>query len=284
MRTSNGFRYSTANARVIFASLVTAGLPGTRDRRTAIRRRSLAAALLAAGTLVVAWVSATEAALTTPSCLAKKLKEWGTLRKCLATENGKALQGKAADPAKCQTKFDEKLAKLADQVTAAAIACRYGLNGDGTATDYDTGLQWEQKTDDGSVHDKNNTYTWNTAMVGTTPDGTAFTAFLGTLNNGTSLDAIATTGCFAGHCDWRLPAIGELTGILDTTQGNCGGGSGPCISQAIFGPTVASFYWAATTAGGGARFAWYVDFLNGRGPLADRKDLGFYVRGVRSAL
>src|SRR5262249_19128649 len=55
-------------------------------------------------------------------------KKWGKLRNCQAKENGKALQGKAADPAKW-TKFDEKLAKLTAQATAAAIACRYGVNG-----------------------------------------------------------------------------------------------------------------------------------------------------------
>ena len=129
-----------------------------------ITRRTLRAIL--PSLVLVATVSAAQAALTTPSCLAKKLKEWGKLRKCQASENGKPLQGKPADPAKCQTKFDDKLAKISAKATAAAIACRYGVNGDGTATDYDTGLQWEQKTDDGSVHDKDNTYTWSTASRG----------------------------------------------------------------------------------------------------------------------
>ena len=111
--------------------------------------------------------------------------------------------------AKCQIKFDAKLAMLTSQATAASIPCRYGSNLDGTATDYDTGLQWEQKTDDGTVHDKDNKYSWNAVCpAGTTPDGTAFTVFLtGTLNNGMSGDGTTTTGCFAGHCDWRLPAI-----------------------------------------------------------------------------
>jgi Protein of unknown function (DUF1566) len=95
------------------------------------------------------------------------------------------------------------------------------VNGDGTATDYDTGLVWEQKTDDGSVHDKDNQYSWCLGGAppnptcnnpSNPPDGTAFTAFLGTLNNGTSSDGTATSGCFAGHCDWRLPAIEELEG------------------------------------------------------------------------
>src|SRR5262245_6364361 len=126
---------------------------------------------IAVAVLLLGDSASTHAALTTPACLAKKLKEWGKLRNCQAKENAKALQGKPANPAKCQTKFDEKLAKLTAQATAAAIACRYGVNGDGTATDYDTGLVWEQKTDDGSVHDKDNTYTWNTTFGGTTPNG-----------------------------------------------------------------------------------------------------------------
>jgi hypothetical protein len=92
------------------------------------------------------------AALTEPACLAKKLDERGKLRKCQATENGKALRATVADPASCQTRFDARLASLSAQAKAAAIPFRFGVHGDGTVTDYDTGLQWEQKTNDGTVH------------------------------------------------------------------------------------------------------------------------------------
>ena len=85
------------------------------------------------------------AAFTSEECVAKKLKEWGNVRRCQAIENGRALQGKSADLAKCQTKFDERLAKLDEKATKAMIACRYGDNGDGTVTDYDTGLQLGEK-------------------------------------------------------------------------------------------------------------------------------------------
>jgi Protein of unknown function (DUF1566) len=236
------------------------------------------------GALLVGGVSVARAAFTTPVCLAKKLKEWGKLRNCQVTENGKALQAKSADPAKCQMTFDANLAKLNGKATAAAIACRYVVNGDGTATDYDTGLQWEQKTDDGSVHDKDNTYSWTTVVGDTTPNGTAFTAFVGTLNNGTSSDGTATSGCFAGHCDWRLPAIEELAGIVDLTQGNCSGGSGPCIDQAVFGPTVAFNYWSATTDATALFDAWDVFFSDGAVSLGVKSFGIFYVRGVRSGL
>jgi hypothetical protein len=223
------------------------------------------------------------AALTTPVCLAKKLKEWGNLRKCLATENGKALQARPADPGKCQARFDAKLATLNAQATAAAIACRYVDNGDGTVTDYDTGLMWEQKTDDGSVHDKDNVYSWTATVGGTTPDGTAFTAFLGTLNNGTgTFPALTTSGCFAGHCDWRLPVIEELAGIADLGVPGCGSGS-PCIDQAVFGPTVADHHWSATTLDVNALRALVVYFYSGHVVTLVKAGDDF-VRAVRSGL
>jgi hypothetical protein len=122
---------------------------GEQETRVTWRRRAVWGALVVAGMELARGVAPAGATLTTPACLAKKLKVWGTLRKCQATENGKALQAKPADPGKCQSNFDAKLATLNAQAQAAAIACRYGANGDGTVTDYDTGLQWEQKT--GSV-------------------------------------------------------------------------------------------------------------------------------------
>ncbi len=53
---------------------------------------------------------------------------------------------------------------------------RFTDNGDGTVTDALTGLAWEKKTNDGSVHDQGNRYTWGNG------DGTALTIFLTGLN------------------------------------------------------------------------------------------------------
>jgi hypothetical protein len=120
--------------------------------------------------MLLGGVTSAHAALTAPECLAKKLTAWGNLRKCQATQNGKALQGKSADLAACQTKLNATLTKLDAKATAAAIACRYGVNGNGTVTDYDTGLQWEQKDNlDGipnpaDPHDADNGYPWSVSF------------------------------------------------------------------------------------------------------------------------
>ena len=100
--------------------------------------------------------------------------------------------------------------------TGGCFATRYTHNGDGTVTDHQTGLQWETKTSSDDIqdfanpHDADNTYPLSAVPGGTLPDGSAFTDFLVRLN-GASDDGSATlSGCFAGHCDWRLPTIGEL--------------------------------------------------------------------------
>jgi hypothetical protein len=153
------------------------------------------------------------------------------------------------------------------------------VNGDGTATDYDTGLQWEQKTNDGSVHDASNIYAWSVNITSYTfapPNGPAFTEFLGMLNNGTtaSFDT-PTTGCFAGHCDWRLPLLEELKGIGIATFGICS-------NQTIFGPTsdAGCAYWSATTDANNPDAAW----LPSEDYPGVGKNIAEVVRAVRSAL
>ena len=260
---------------------------------TSAKRSGLTALVVSA---LLASTSTAKAPLTTPACLAKKLKAWGDLRKCQATENGKALQSKSADPMKCQTTFNDALAKVNTQATAAAIACRYGVNGDGTATDYDTGLQWEQKDNlDGTPnpadpHDADNQYTWDTpaGVDQTAPSGTAFTSFLASLNDCAANKATTPLmGGFAGHCDWRLPSFVELAGILDPSP--CATFAGPCIDQTVFGPTVALAYWSATTYAPLPIDAFLVGFYKfpenpGNVYLSPKDNYAFPVRAVRSGL
>ena len=47
----------------------------------------------------------------------------------------------------------------------AGAPLRYQDNSDGTITDLNTGLMWEKKSDDGSLHDKDDLYSWSDAVI-----------------------------------------------------------------------------------------------------------------------
>jgi hypothetical protein len=175
----------------------------------------------------------------------------------------------------------------------------YKDNGDGTVSDLDTGLMWEKKTgtvdnqpsgdagicrspkDCPHVHDVNNTYQWSHYMGGRgvleAPDGFAFTEFLATLNRELSRDGQTITGCFANHCDWRLPSIDELKTIEYSNVGPYE----PTI-DAIFGPTHRARYWSATTWREGRERAWALSFFTAGGDAHTFDKNGyFFVRAVR---
>jgi len=165
--------------------------------------------------------------------------------------------------------------------TSGCWATRWVNHGDGTATDNETGLQWELKTDDGTVHDKDNLYTWTAGFFRTEPDGTAFTSFLSALNGGATGVGNCTEsgGGFAGHCDWRLPTIGELQGIIDLSAPGCGSGA-PCTTIPGFPST--NGYWSSTTSAADPQFAWMALFYDGRLEAPGKNDWSpGYVRAVR---
>ena len=168
--------------------------------------------------------------------------------------------------------------------TSGCFATRFADNGDGTVTDHQTGLQWEQKTttfgsgvDLADPHDVDNVYA---LILPSESDAPLFTEFLAKLN-GTSADGAIIAGCFVGHCDWRLPTVVELETIADATAGACGGGSGPCVAP-IFGPTSINTggYWSTTPKDGAN--TWVVDFTDGL-PSFDGPEFGHAVRAVRPA-
>ena len=166
--------------------------------------------------------------------------------------------------------FDEVRAMLdgpADRLAAWLAGTRWVDNGDGTATDSTTGLQWELKTNDGSVHDKDDAYVWSATEDGTAPDGTAFTVFLGTLNG--SADGV----CFAGHCDWRLPTKIELEGIFDGSVPGCGTVA-PCTT--IPGMTNANtFTLSSSTYDAVPKYVWGGSFSGGTSvPVAKGLEFG----------
>lgn len=236
--------------------------------------------LVARATVVASLVlvaSAAEAAFTTGKCIAEKRTTWINLRKCQGTEHVKQIKGKVTDLTKCDTKFREKLVRIDAKATKAGVPCRYRDNGDGTVTDFDTGLMWEQKT--GEVG----------GVCFATPDAphcvnvvfpfAATAPFVNEFLNGVGSNLEVIEFRFAGYFDWRLPTIFELMAIVDVTVPSCGF-LNPCIDP-VFGPTTLGGYWSATTYAADRDRAWVQYFDTG---LTTRpKSDSFHVRAVRGA-
>ena len=153
------------------------------------------------GAIVLIWAGPALGATDAQKCEATKLKVAGKYNFCRLKAEAKAVKtGNPVDYTKCDSKFSTKwgdtdgkytltcptlLDSLAvgDQVTADAdfialklTGVRFVDNGDGTVTDVDTGLMWEQKTTAvgsgvnlADPHDVDNTYTWSTGT--NKPDG-----------------------------------------------------------------------------------------------------------------
>lgn len=179
----------------------------------------------------------------------------------------------AAATSKCRTKYQAAWAKLWTRALGTGSSCetdRFVDTGVGTIVDALTGLEWEKKTDDGGIHDKDDGHAWSaTSMTSPAADGPVFTTFLASLNG----------SCFAGHCDWRLPTRAELETILSQSH-PCA--ENPCIPP-VFGPTNGYLYWAATGVPGLPDFAWTVHFGTGY-VFYNYKHYTSGVRAVRGGL
>ena len=117
-------------------------------------------------------------------------------------------------------------------------------NGNGTVTDDNTGLMWQQGEGGQKV--------WEDAI---------------SYCEGLSL---------AGHTDWRLPNIKELDSIADDTLFN------PAIDTNFFSDAQMSYYWSSTTSAGSSYIAWSVYFSSGRVNDFYYKSDSRYVRCVRA--
>jgi hypothetical protein len=118
-----------------------------------------------------------------------------------------------------------------------------------------TGLVWEMKADDGSIHDKYNTYNWSDALD----------VFIATLNSDN----------FGGYSDWRLPTVKELMSIVssDTVF--------PSINTTFFPNTGSHHYWSSTIYADDPSVAWVVDFGGGSVDGISESSGTLYVRAVR---
>jgi hypothetical protein len=126
----------------------------------------------------------------------------------------------------------------------ANVTSHFTSNGNGTVTDANTGLMWQQA-------EVTPTMTWDAAL---------------TYCESLSLD---------NHADWRLPNIKELHSISDDTRFN------PSINTTYFPGAQATRYWSSTTLFGPAVSAWFVDFTSGLASYNDKTGQ-LPVRCVRS--
>ena len=117
-------------------------------------------------------------------------------------------------------------------------------NGDGTVTDTDTGLMWQQEGPGLSM-------TWKKALE------------------------YCEELSFAGYSDWHLPSREELRSIVDYRKYN------PAIDTKYFSDIEMSGYWSAATDARYTDYAWCVHFGNGY-DYSGSKSGSRYVRGVRS--
>ncbi len=127
--------------------------------------------------------------------------------------------------------------------SAGLSEARYTDHGNGTVTDTQTGLMWQQAT-------APNRMNWNDAIAWC---------------NNLSL---------AGYSDWRLPDIDELRSLVDMSYS-------PTINTTYFPNTVASWYWSSSTNAYSTGYAWVVYFYSGDGHHGTNKSLSRYVRAVR---
>ena len=148
--------------------------------------------------------------------------------------------------------------------------------GNGVVKDQRTGLFWEKKSDDGSIHDKDDLYTWGQTVIPYAMNGT-MTSFIAALN---------TPPCFADFCDWRVPNLEELESIrnMDTYAPSAfpafhAGCTAGCTVTSC-SCTVSSGYWTSSTYQVTPDYAWYASFYAGSAGI-DAKASGYYVRAVR---
>ncbi len=143
---------------------------------------------------------------------------------------------------------------------AAAPYVLVDINGQTTttnarcATATDSGLTWELKTDDESVHDKDNLYRWG--GIGAKPDGAEQTGKI-FFDDWNELLTATRREKLCGFDDWRVPTIDELKTLISNN------GQAPQIDTSVFSQTLATPYWSVSTYSQYPEHAQTVDFASG---------------------
>jgi hypothetical protein len=107
-----------------------------------------------------------------------------------------------------------------------------------------------------SIHDKDNTYTWQNAKD----------VFIAQLNSSS----------FGGYSDWRMPTVKELSWLVNSDIPY----PGSTIDATWFPHTVSSHYWSSTTDASNTYGAWLLYFGYGS-VYSSGKSYSYYVRAVR---
>lgn len=165
------------------------------------------------------------------------------------------------------TKIDASGAALSS--TAAQWAC---------VKDNVTGLVWESKTDDSSLHDKDDTYVWyesdprvgygglpgyekasdfDTARSDQTCYGFAAGQSASYCNTKAFVNRVNVTG-FCGANNWRLPTRDELNSIVSYDLK-------PSIDSTYFPNTVPLYYWTSVPYAYKNLHVWTISFQSGGG-------------------
>lgn len=134
-----------------------------------------------------------------------------------------------------------------------------------------TGLVWEVKTDDGSLHSSEHSYSWfsttNTGGFEGDSSGVDAACTLANCNTDSFISAVNTEG-LCNFFDWRLPTHRELLSIV-----HYGKTQSPLIDDSYFTQTLSGltspvWYWSSVSGADGvgeegARNAWAIDFTTG---------------------
>ncbi len=142
--------------------------------------------------------------------------------------------------------------------------------------DNNTGLMWENKTDDNGLRDKDHTYSWynsdssnNGGNAGVESGGTCYQT--GRCDTEKYVADVNTAG-LCGYNNWRMPTVEELPGIADMGRVN------PAIDTSYFPTPPDRGYWSSSAFAEGTDGAWYdlISVVNW-----GMKESGFAVRLVR---